>query len=102
MKLPKSFVYKGHTWTIKIVSNLIHDDRTKCDGICDTDLRVVYIDKDLSSKAKTQAFLHELFHVLIHETHIPLDAPFTETVEDIVAEAFSDMLCTLLKTGWQK
>ncbi len=102
MKLPKSFTYKGHVWKIVQTKNLVHEDGTKCDGICDTDLRTIYLEKTLVSAKKQFAFFHELQHVVVHESHIPLDAPFTESIEDILAEAFAELLTTVFKVSWRK
>lgn len=102
MRLPNSFQYKGHTWKVTIEKNLFHSDGTKCAGLCDTETREIYIEAKLSRKEKLSAFYHELFHVIVHEAHVPADTPFTEGVEDIMAEAFADLLETTFKLGLRK
>jgi len=101
MKLPNSFKYKGRSWKVIQEKNLHADDGAKCMGLCDTDLRTIYIESSLSKKEKARVFLHELFHALVHETHIPPNIVLSEDIEDILAEAFADIFETLLKVGWR-
>jgi hypothetical protein len=94
MRIPKQFTHKGKVWKVEYEEELHHEDGTECDGLCDWDSRTIFLDTSLTGKKKLAIFLHELFHVLVWEAHISEGAAFTEDIEDILADAFSDMLTT--------
>lgn len=103
MRLPRQFTFNGKTWRIKVEADLHHDDGTKCFGLCDLDLRVIYLDAKLKGKKRDSILFHELFHVLIHESHINPGVRFSNGVEEVLCDAFADMQTTLFdKFKWKK
>jgi Zn-dependent peptidase ImmA (M78 family) len=90
MELPKQFRLKGKLWKVVLVKQLVHEDGTKCYGICDTDTRVIHIEKNLNPAERFNAFLHELCHAMIHEAHID-ETLLDGKIEEILCEAFADI-----------
>lgn len=97
MRIPKHFKHKGKRWRVVFEDNLTHDDGTKCDGLADSETRTISIDSSLGKKAAYMAYVHELFHVIVHEAHVIEDTPLTEHIEDILAEAFTDMILDMFE-----
>jgi hypothetical protein len=100
MKIPKQFNYKGRRWRVLRELDLHHDDGTKCHGICDTDAQIIYLEASLSKPVLTATFLHELFHVMMHQSRVPENAELTEDIEDILADNFSDLLIECFNVRW--
>jgi Zn-dependent peptidase ImmA (M78 family) len=85
-----------------VEADLKADDDSQCDGLCDLQKRIVYLDASLKGKKRTATFLHELFHVLVHEAHINPGVRFSEGVEEVLCDAFADLLLTSFKLKWKK
>jgi Zn-dependent peptidase ImmA (M78 family) len=103
MRYPKAFQHKGKTWRVVYEADLKHDDGTICDGLCDLEGRVIYLDAKLKGRKKKTTFLHELCHVLVHEAHINPGVRFSEGVEEVLCDAFADMLSTAFTNiKWKK
>jgi hypothetical protein len=92
MRIPKQFSLKGKLWKVILAKDLEHEDGTKCSGLCDTDNRTIYLESKQSKSERFSTFLHELFHAMVHSAHIPVNTPFTEAIEEILAVAFEDLL----------
>lgn len=94
MRIPKKFTVKGKQWRVVIEPNLVHEDGTECDGLCDFENRIIYLDSTLKRRKKKAIFFHELCHILVYEAHINPGVRFSEGVEEILCDAFSDLLIT--------
>lgn len=101
MKIPKSFIYSGKVWKIYLEKDLHHDDGTKCDGLADLDLREIFLDKSLPKAKKEFVLMHELFHVVMHESRVPPNVLLTEDIEDILAEAFAELMTNCFKVRFK-
>ncbi len=103
MRIPNKFTHKGKLWTVLYEADLKHDDGTECDGLCDLDERIIYLDAALTGRKKKQTFLHELFHVLIFEAHINAGVRFSEGLEEVLCDAFADLITTSFSSiKWKK
>ena len=100
MTIPNKFKYKGYVWKVLTELDLHHDDGTKCHGICDTTARIIYLESSLPKSVKEATFIHELFHVMVHESRVPENAALTEDIEDILADNFSDLLSQCFNIRW--
>lgn len=103
MRIPKQFKLKGKNWRIVYEVDPKADDGTVCDGMCDFDTRTIILDSNLKGKKRKATFLHELFHVVVHEAHINPGVRFSGGVEEVLCDAFADLLTTSF-TGfkWKK
>lgn len=101
-KLPKTFIYKGHTWSIILEKNLHHEDGDKCDGITYSEEKVIYLESTLPKKKVMYTLYHELFHVLVAEAHIPENAVMTIDIEEILSDAFAELIQSVFITRWRK
>jgi Zn-dependent peptidase ImmA (M78 family) len=102
MRYPKRFMHKGKLWKVMFEEDLKHEDGTECNGLCDTDDRIITLDASLKGDKKKRIFLHELFHVVIHEAHINPGVPFSEGIEEVLCDAFADLLSTSFNLKWKK
>ena len=97
-KIPKKLTVKGQTWQVSYKWNLHHEDGTRCDGLCDFQNRVIYLDRGATKESKRLAFLHELCHSIIHEAHADVD-PVTE---EIIVESISQFMDERFDIRWRK
>jgi len=103
MRIPKRFNLKGKAWQVVVETDLKHDDGTECDGLCDVEGRVIYLDARLRGRKKKFIFLHELTHALIHEAHINPGVRFSEGVEEVLCDAFADLITSsFTNIKWKK
>lgn len=100
IKIPSKFIIKGKTWQVKYKKNL-KADGYDCDGVCDYGTRTITLKRGLSKDGKKATFLHELFHVIVHEAHINHGTKFGSGLEEVLADAFVDCLSTLFKVSWR-
>lgn len=96
MIVPDTFRLKGKRWKVVTEPDL-EEDGYECDGLCDTDARIIYLNSDLTPKKRWGIFLHEYFHAVVFEAHIPTGGEWESNMEDILAEAFRDAVVQLLK-----
>lgn len=101
MRIPTKFELKGKVWKVRYKSSLQFGGGA-CDGLCSFSNRTIYINKDLPKADRQATFLHELFHALIFEAHIAPNARFSEGVEEVLCEAFADVMCTLFTLKWKR
>ncbi len=103
MRIPRQFKLKGKRWNVKYVPELKADDGDGCDGLCDFDTRTITLDASLRGRKKRETFLHELFHVVIHEAHINRGVRFSDGLEEVLCDAFSDLMTTSFShLKWKK
>ena len=102
MRIPKKFMLKGKLWRVKYERNLKHEDGTECDGLCDVDNQIIWLDKALKGRKKTKTFLHEWGHAVVDETGVRPNARFSETLEDILVETFGDAIQNTFYLRWKK
>jgi Zn-dependent peptidase ImmA (M78 family) len=94
MRIPKRFTYKGKRWRVIIEKNLKADDGEEVDGLCDFDKRIIYLDGTLKRRKLFETFYHELGHVVVFEAHINPGVRFSEGIEEVLCDAFADLLIT--------
>lgn len=103
MRIPKEFTHKGKHWKVIQTADPKHEDGTDCEGLCDCENRVIILDARLKGKAKKTAFLHELFHVVVFEAHINQGVRFTVGLEEVLCDAFADLISTsFTNIKWKK
>lgn len=101
MRIPRKFALKGKTWTVKQQVGLELDGFV-CTGLCDLEKRTIYVEKTLGPKAKKAAFLHELFHAVIYEAHINPGTKFGSGLEEVLCDAFTDVVQSCLTVKWKR
>lgn len=101
MRIPKQFKLKGKLWKVAYKDNL-KEDGEELDGLCVFSTRTIWLDSSLRGKKKKSVFLHELFHVVIHEAHINPGVRFSEGIEEVFCDAFSDVMVSLFNLKWKK
>lgn len=89
--LPKKITICNHEWDIKRVSDLKDDDGHPAYGLCEYELRTIYIDQDLKGVKRNTTFMHELFHAIIHEYSIN-QAKLSSDLEEVICDVFSNFL----------
>lgn len=94
MNIPNSFMLKGKRWKI-LRPKVIKQDGVLCDGLCSWHTRTIRISADLNKREAVHTFLHELFHAVVYEAHIGPGSNFNDELEDVLAEAFVDVLKSL-------
>lgn len=102
MIIPKRFTHKGKVWKVKIKSGLVHPDSCDCEALCDIETRTIFLDPSLKGNKKKEKFLHELFHVVIYEAHINTGVRFSEGLEEVLCDAFADLLSTSFNLKWKR
>lgn len=91
MKIPKTFYLNGNRWTVKRRKNLKDDDGSECNGLTDTEVRVVYIDKSLEGTELTWVFWHEYCHALLYESKVTHNTGgLSDIVEEIICDSYAD------------
>ncbi len=99
--IPKGFVLKGKRWKVLRPKIIKHDGQV-CDGLCSWHTRTIRISRDLKIREAKQVFLHELFHAVIYEAHINPGARFNDSLEDVICDAFADVIKTLFTVTFKK
>ncbi len=100
-KIPRSFLLKGKRWKV-LRPRSIKQDGAPCDGLCIWHTRTIQVCSDLPPIEARQVFLHELVHAVIYEAHINRGARFSEGLEDVMCDAFVDVVTSLLKVQLNK
>jgi Zn-dependent peptidase ImmA (M78 family) len=101
LRIPTKFELKGKVWRVKYKPNLSFGD-TPCDGLCNFGKRTIYLERSLPKDARQATFLHELFHALIFEAHVAPGTRFSEGVEEVLCEAFADVMTTMFTLKWRR
>ncbi len=70
MKIPKSIPILSKKWQIKYKWGLRDDNGHPCDGLCDREKKIIWLDHSLKGDKKDRAFYHELMHGLLDELKI--------------------------------
>jgi hypothetical protein len=94
MKIPHTFLLKGKRWKV-LRPKVIKVDGEVCDGLCSWHTRTIRICSDLPQREAWNVFLHELFHAVLFEAHINRGARFSEGLEDVICDAFTDVIASL-------
>ena len=71
----------------------------ECDGLCDPNARVIYLQKNLPKEMKTRVLMHELMHALQFEAGF-CDILNHQT-QEIFAETVAGFLCQILKVNFK-
>lgn len=85
VKFPKALKIKGEIYKIKFKKVIISDEGKPCYGITDLKKKIIYLESGLSEKDRMLIMVHEMFHVILCETHMSLD----EDLEESIVEALS-------------
>jgi Zn-dependent peptidase ImmA (M78 family) len=102
MRIPRQFTHKGKLWKV-VAEKDLQIDGDDCDGLCDFDKRIIYLDASLKGRKRRAIFYHELFHVVVHEAHINPGVRFSEGIEEVLCDAFADFLVTCFTNlKWKK
>lgn len=103
MKIPKRFQLKDKRWTVVRVKILQSDDGILCDGLCDCETRTIYLQSGMSRRRTEETFLHELFHAVLHEAHVNPYTRLSNGVEDVICDAFADLMLNRFTTPkWKR
>jgi hypothetical protein len=71
---------------IRLVKSVTHDDGTVCNGIYDSEKRIVRIDRTLPPSHRWKVLYHEMVHVAL------LDAGLDNGLPDAMHEAIADAI----------
>ena len=95
MKIPKKLKVGGHTYTITF--NKTNDEvRGKNNwGITNHELKTMYIDKEVPQSQKEETFIHELLHIVNHQTK--LNYELSSHKEENIVKRMAESLYTILK-----
>jgi Zn-dependent peptidase ImmA (M78 family) len=85
MKIPNSLHVKGRKYSVRYKWNLRDDNGHPCDGLCDREKKIIYLDHSLKGDKKDRAFVHELLHALFTELNISGTILNEDNEEHIVA-----------------
>lgn len=104
MKIKKEFLIKGKQWKVEYRWGLRDESGHLCEGICDFESRTIFLRREISIEDKWLAFLHELIHATLRESHVTgsSDGAIDLVNEGIICEAFSDVLNSLFKFRWKR
>jgi len=106
VNIPKEFRIKGKRWRVEYKWNLFDrgdDGNIKCDGLCDPEYRVIYIDRAIPRVEKWPVFLHELIHAILFEAHISgLDGPAGSMLEEVICESIATSFDDLFRIRWKR
>lgn len=93
MKIPKSFVIKGHKWKVVIKAGLKHEDGDECLGLADPDVRTIYLEKSLDENQMELTFWHEYGHALLSEAGV-VDTTngVPALAQEIICDAIAEMM----------
>lgn len=95
MRPPKSFKVKGKLWQLEYKWRLVDDEGHPCDGLCVAATRTIYIDRLASKERKFEAFLHELNHATLFESHLGEAGGVDGFTEEVICAAIADVYLSL-------
>jgi Zn-dependent peptidase ImmA (M78 family) len=101
VKIPKFVMVKGKKYRIRLVKDLEHETDGKVDGLCELETRTIYIEKSLKKKERDAVLLHELFHAIVYEAHINPGVRFSDSIEEVLCDAFADFHITTTNIKWK-
>ncbi len=91
MKIPNSFLLRGHRWTIKRKKVVKNSDGEMCTAVTDVDRRIIEIKKDVNIKDLGWLFYHEYGHALLFEAGVTVNSGgISELVEEIICDAIAE------------
>jgi len=85
MKIPAKITVFDKTYKIKMVKNLRFTNGEPIKGCFDSESRMIALDVSLSSDDMEQVFLHELNHLILHESAIG-QTSLPDDVEEVIVQ----------------
>lgn len=67
-KFQKTILVRGSKWKVRIKENLRDTDGTPCLGLCDSEKKLILIEKNLPKNIFIEVLLHEYLHSVWFET----------------------------------
>jgi len=95
------FKIKGNSWQTKYVLDLHVPDIGKCDGFCNVDERIIYLEKALDQDERWLVFFHELIHAINHELHVTEEGGIDGVLGEIIAEGLTSVLNGMFVFAWR-
>lgn len=92
MKLPKSILIKGKEWKIEYKWGL-RSGSDLVDGLCDPNIRTIFIRRELLVCEKPAVFFHELVHAVLFEAHLSYNDGWVDgLIEEVICDSVSSAL----------
>lgn len=103
MRIRKEFEIKGKPWRVEYKWGL-RENGELLEGLCDFENRTIFLRREISKADKWAAFLHELIHATLRESHVTggSDGAIDEVNEGIICEALPDVLNSLFNFRWKR
>lgn len=94
LRVPKTLVIRGQTWRVQLhdPGTLKDDDGNHAFGYCDTDARVIKLERSDDPETVEDTFIHELLHACFHTTSI-----VRESTEEKIVRAVTPPLMEAMK-----
>ncbi len=104
MRVPKAFELRGKQWQVAYKWNLTYR-QANVFGLCDFDLRTIWIDRSLSREDKFWTFLHEYLHAVMDEHGVgqhalPKSRAITSDQEEDIIHAIEQELRAHFRIRW--
>lgn len=92
VKLPPSFTYMHHTYKIHENGVLKYEDTNReCLGLVRWRDSAIRIDTSMERNQLIQTLAHEIWHIAVDRSGLPIDADSTENFVDTIAYAMIEM-----------
>ena len=104
MNIPKQFLIKGKLWKVEYKWGL-HDHEVCagfCDGLCDFDLKTIFIRREVPVEQKFGIFMHELIHATLHECHLHENGGVDGILEEVLCEGITDVITSLFTLRFKR
>lgn len=96
MNIPDIVRINGVDYTVQITPDTLIHDGNECVGIVDYNFHIIKINSKLTDQQdKERTFLHELFHAIIDERSLDIEAK--EINEEIVVEELAKGLYQVIR-----
>lgn len=97
MLIKKSYLIKGSRWAVKRIKDLKNDSAEPCNGLIDSEKKLIMLDQSLTGRQLVWCFWHEYGHALFDEAGISsnVDGGMPELAEEIACINLADTLTNL-------
>lgn len=79
---------KGNEWKVRRAKSLHDDYGNECYGICDYNIKTIFVRTKLSKDLERLVFIHEVLHAAMSELHLDIDY----TSDEVLADGLSTIL----------
>lgn len=105
MRIPKEFIIRGETWRVEYKWRLTYRNSPVV-GLCDPDIRTIFIDRSLSKEEKWWTFVHEFIHAVLDEYKLGINSkiPYRKLLdehEEEIIQALESEFKSNFKMKWR-